>query len=219
MAAARTRPRPQRRAARTHGRVPQAHRGDDDRTIERADHLRNAIRLYHEAYRTTNKAYHELNWRQLVAIARLNGITVDDEPAAESVDEPGAHALPPEDASPPDEPSVSEAETASNFWQRAGVGDRLLTTILTDAPPAALTGVESEQTVSPAHLADDFAALERAYEAAFRLRSNPRERASVTEHLRDLVDLAPPDGPLATALTDARDRLDRWQNRESPPGE
>ena len=129
------------------------------------------------------------------------------------------HALAPEDAPPPDGPSVSEAETASNFWQRAGVGDRLLTTILTDAPQAAAHGVESEQPVSPAHLADDFAALERAYEAAFRLRSNPRERASVTEHLRDLVDLAPPDGPLAVALTDARDRLDRWQNQESPPGE
>ena len=31
VAAARTRPRPQRRAAGAHGRVPQAHRGDDDR--------------------------------------------------------------------------------------------------------------------------------------------------------------------------------------------
>ncbi len=63
---------------------------------ERADHLRQAIQLYYEAHRTTNKAYHELNWRQLVAIARLNGITVVDEPAIESVDEPGAHTLPPE---------------------------------------------------------------------------------------------------------------------------
>ena len=97
------------------------------------------------------------------------------------------------------------------------MGDRLLTTILTDATHAA--AVESDQQVLPAQLADDFGALERAYEAAFRLRSNPRERASVTEHLRDLVDLAPADGPLAAALTDARDRLDRWQTQESPPGE
>ena len=48
---------------------------------ERADHLRQAISSITRRTETTNKAYHELNWRQLVAIARLNGITVDDEPA------------------------------------------------------------------------------------------------------------------------------------------
>ena len=104
---------------------------------ERAEHLRQAIDLYHEAHRTTNKAYHELNWRQLVAIARLNGITVDDAPAIESATNQALTRSRPRKRRRPTGLRVSEAETASNFWQRAGVGDRLLTTILTDAPQAA----------------------------------------------------------------------------------
>ena len=181
--------------------------------VDRARHLLNAISLYKEAYQTTGKTYHELNWRQLVAIASLNGVLVDVDPALREVrgaDRPEAAADDPPD--PTGGSPNSQAETASGFWHRAGAGDQLLTQFLAKVSQEAQA---SHGSVPPSDPSSEVGPLERKYTEAFRLRSNQRERSSVTEHLRDLVDLSPPGSPLAVALAEARSRLERWPNHDT----
>jgi hypothetical protein len=74
-------------------------------------------------------------------------------------------------------------------WQRFERGERLLTA-------GVVTG------------SLDVGRMVRAYRGAFRLRSSPRERASVVEHLDDLAALVPSELPLHSELVSALSQLE-----------
>ena len=175
-----------------------------------AEHLSKAIRQYALAQRIEGSEYHALNWLQLVEIARLNNVLVDADQTIEGrvVREGGRLRL--VDPAPTTDEPRSAAASAADFWQRAAAGDRLLTAILVDGSRA---GDDCDESMKHSTLQQDIDALVASYEAAFRLRSNARERASVVEHLRDLVDLTPAGEPIAAGLEDARRRLELWPGR------
>ena len=174
----------------------------------RTQHLREAIAAYSRAYRVRAKPYHLLNCVQLVELARLNGVSLDEAAPVEGqiqrVD--GRLKLVQPEPTPPS--PLSEA-AAANFWQRSATGDRLLTAILIDARRQCVEAAATDPA-RRAQLDQDADVLVRDYVAAFRLRSNAGERASVIEHLRDIADLAPGGTSLALALAGARERLACW---------
>jgi len=175
----------------------------------RTDHLREAIAAYSQAYQLSPKPYHLLNCVQLVELARLNGVPLDEAVPVEGKTERADGELNlVEPALVPPSP-LSEAVAAADFWQRSVTGDRLVTAILIDARVQCVEAAAADQ-VRRTQLDQDVDVLVRHYVAAFRLRSTPAERASVIEHLRDLADLAPGGTSLALALAGARERLECW---------
>ncbi len=54
-----------------------------------------------------------------------------------------------------------------------------------------------------------------AYVAAFRLRSSARERDSVTNHLRDLVDVVPGKADTSKILMDMHGVLESWTSSDA----
>jgi CHAT domain len=173
--------------------------------VDRARHLGDAIRFFAEAQRIRPKAYHELNWIQLVQVAKLNNLELDESAA---VFEAAARALQERvrEAESPQSSPVIEAEAAPDFWTRAGIGDLRLSDLLVRA---------ASDSSGPEALEEAANGITAAYVAAFRLRSSARERDSVTTHLRDLVDIVPAGTDTARILHDVHGELRSWTSSES----
>jgi hypothetical protein len=166
----------------------------------RDKHLAEAVRLFVEAQRLQPKAYHEQNAIQLAEVARLHGLDVA------GPDGSGATAP----AQAPKGAERRRAETAPDFWTRAGLGDRLLTDMIVAGGSG---GAETDEIDRAS------AAIVDAYRAAFRLRSSARERDSVVGHLRDLDELVPEGTPLATSLAKIRADLEAWSEHDAGDGQ
>jgi tetratricopeptide (TPR) repeat protein len=163
---------------------------------ERRSHLDAALEHYAKAEARTDSAYYWNNWLQLYELVALEVGARPDEwrpPEARPLARPSAPAsdglngtgagTPLDELPPPPQ--------GATFWDRAGIGDGMVTDAIRSG------------RLSAAELID-------VYQHAFRLRSSARERASVTDHLRDLVDLLPAEHPLRAALMEAASTLSAW---------
>ena len=116
------------------------------------EHVKKAANFYREAMeKDPDDAYPVLVWIQLTKLS--TGHNPD-----------------------PDRAAMNRAMKASSslegdFWQRAAIGDKMLTLLVT----------------SPAEVIED---VVTNYCTAFELRSSWRERSSVLDHIRDLIALA-----------------------------
>jgi hypothetical protein len=137
--------------------------------------------------------YHELNARQLAALARLHGLEVGAAPARARSDDHDTDA------------HRRRPTTAPDFWTRAAIGDRLLTDLVVSAAPEDDRAGEDATGPEP-----PTGPIVDAYRAAFRLRSSARERDSVVAHMRDLQELAPAGSALGASLQKVRDDLASW---------
>jgi tetratricopeptide (TPR) repeat protein len=177
---------------------------------ERAEHLREARSCYERADALSSKPYHELNARQLGAIARLerNDVPGEDTSGVERAAGP-AGSPEPRPAHGVADSEAAQPEKAPDFWSRAARGDRLLTELLESAASRRSTATAGELLDALQTTRD---AMVECYRAAFRLRSSARERASVIDHVEDLSELVPTHHPLAEVLQEAAKRLDAWPN-------
>jgi hypothetical protein len=168
---------------------------------ERQEHLGRAVHNFGKAQQEDPKPYHQYNLVQLAQVARLIQARLDDkdEKAVEAETAKLRATLAGAESVDEDDERPAEAE---DFWTRTREGDRLVT--------ALLLGDDDEATT-----ATGMARLVLAYERAFALRSSPRERASVTDHLIDLADLLPSDHRLAAPLRDAHERLRGWGTQDT----
>jgi tetratricopeptide (TPR) repeat protein len=178
---------------------------------ERRTHLDQARKYYKKANAKSNEAYHELNARQLVSIARLrNGGPHDRERTAGAT-----NAAVRSSASNAVDSVPSDPDKAADFWSRAQQGDRLLTTLLEDVAARRSDEQIHEENEVWERKRDE---LVDAYAAAFRLRSSARERATVIDHLDDLAELVPEDHPVAPVLSGASSRLKEWPETRKAGG-
>jgi tetratricopeptide (TPR) repeat protein len=173
--------------------------GDD-----RRHHLAQALAYYDRANDLTAASYHQLNARQLAAIAHF-GAPGSGDGAPTAGDEEAAVA-----------PEPARPEKAPDFWSRAARGDGALTALVETVATAEPSEIEPDVEARWREMADEM--VER-YVSAFRLRSSARERASVVDHLDDLAELVAPDDPLATILREASDRLGAWPAMEGDQSE
>ena len=174
---------------------------------ERAEHLGKAIDCFSEAHRIQPRHYHELNWIQLVQVARLNDIALGGSPTIVPMatdafqkrvrEADGAQSL-----------ALVEADAAPDFWTRAGVGDLRLCELLVNAA----SGPSASMAVT-----DAARGITAAYVAAFRLRSSARERDSVTTHLQDLVDVVPVEVEASNVLKEVWGILKSWTSSDGGP--
>jgi hypothetical protein len=143
-------------------------------------------------------SYHELAARQLGAIAtarRAHTVaTASVGAGSPNNGADGGRGAPgtPSALAPP-EPLAPPSTAPADFWGRSVVGDRMLTNLLEQH----LLGQEGDATI---------AAMVRAYESAFRLRSSGANRRSVIDHLIDVATLVP-EPLLATQLKDAGETM------------
>jgi tetratricopeptide (TPR) repeat protein len=176
---------------------------------ERLQHLDEARAYYARANAVTETTYHQLNARQLSAIARICARECGRE--VEPVAGPAAESEPAEVA--PEQ--AAKPEKAPDFWLRAARGDRLLTTLV-----EAVAEHRRDEEIGTERLEAWTATRDEMvthYVAAFRLRSSARERASVIDHLDDLALLLSEDHPLAELLRRAAKELGAWPGPEQPP--
>ncbi len=170
---------------------------------ERAHHLLEAIHFFAEAHRLRAKAYYELNWIQLVQVAKLNDIEPGDSLA---IFEAAASAFEERLGQVGGGQSSVDIDAAPDFWSRAGVGDlRLSELLITAASEPSEAGALTEAAQG----------ITAAYVAAFRLRSSARERDSVTNHLRDLVDVVPGKADASKILMDMHGVLESWTSSDA----
>jgi hypothetical protein len=181
---------------------------------DRDRHLVEAARCFAEAQRIEPAPYHDLNARQLAALARLHGLEVGPSggPRTDERDATDRAATGREATHRDADAHRRRPTTAPDFWTRAAIGDRLLTDLVVSAAPRDDQAGDHAPGPEP-----PTGPIVDAYRAAFRLRSSARERDSVVAHVRDLQELAPAGSALAASLQKVRDDLASWTCHDPHP--
>jgi tetratricopeptide (TPR) repeat protein len=177
---------------------------------ERLQHLDEARVYYERANAATETPYHQLNARQLGAIARI--CACDGDGAVETAVAAAVGTAAQSEPAGVEAAPAAKPEKAPNFWSRAARGDLLLTALVEEVAVG-----RPDEEIGPERLEEWTVTRDEMvahYVGAFRLRSSARERASVIDHLDDLALLLPVDHPLADLLRRAAKELRAWPGPE-----